>query len=363
MSRHYLVQFGGHGTPWLRELSNYANEPSFKPFFDAVFSAIKDVLAANPDTPALPHGFAIEDWLADAASVPNDRYSVIAPVSLTGIQTTQLAHLYDTIQRTGNKLRDITSHATGHSQGIYSAALFSLAESAGDFPSKLYGFTRFILQLGIRVQETFPLEKTEILSEKAREDGWKNISPMLVILGGEHKVIEDELTQFSDAQVELALRNTPTNRLIVGEPEDLLKFAKHIKTNHADLKLVFLDASVPFHSRFLASAQSAFLEDLKKHPLPYSGSQLEFPVPSFAEKDSLNDEENLGEALSSLITSEHLDWKKALSFLGENKEITEVADFGPGKVSVRLSQENLPENPYKWHTLALPKERTGFQPA
>ncbi len=360
MQRDLLIQFGGHGTPWLREISKYRKEDGFKVFFAALAKGIKTAVEHTGSDLVNPE--QIFHWIDNPESAPSPEELYAAPVSLTMIQAVQFAHLH-AVRLAGALpiLKNRVSILTGHSQGLFPATALSLEWSGMDAMLLLEQYTAFMLALGIRIHEVYPWKTNADVLSRAQENGARQVSPMLVVLGSDEKTVQEILNHFStnnDNSLELALVNSPANQLVVGHTDELLSFYLYFQQAHAGSQLIFLDASVPFHSTHLKQALHTFLEKDSDLPFPQNTGPTDYAITSFTD-EILTPQTDLRKFLSASIATEHLRWSLALAQVPE-KRIQTVVDFGPGKVSARLSQENLGEQPLEYFHLAVPREREKF---
>ncbi len=360
MQRDLLIQFGGHGTPWLREISKYRKEDGFEVFFAALAKGIQTAVEHTGSDLVNPEH--IFRWIDHPESAPSPEELYAAPVSLTMIQALQFAHLH-AVRLAGALplLKNRVSILTGHSQGLFPATALSLEWSGMDPMLLLEQYTAFMLALGIRIHEVYPWKTSADVLSRAQENDVHQVSPMLVVLGSDEKTIQKTLNHFStnnDNSLEIALVNSPGNQLVVGHTDELLSFYLFFQQAHAGSHLIFLDASVPFHSSHLKQALHTFLEKDAGLPFPENTGSTEYTITSFTQ-ESFTAQTNLRKFLSASIASEHLHWSLALAPVPE-KGIQTVADFGPGKVSARLTQENLSEHPLEYFHLAVPREREKF---
>lgn len=86
------MQFGGQGSPYLKELAKLYQEPELKEFFDVSFRTTDEIAARDGKSPFLNEGFNFKAWLENPDSAPSEDYLARAPISVPGIFMTQIAN-------------------------------------------------------------------------------------------------------------------------------------------------------------------------------------------------------------------------------------------------------------------------------
>ena len=192
----FFLQFGGQGNPWLRELARYYSNPAFGRLFATALSALDEEKGRVEGSIALPQGIDLASWLKDADSIPSEDYLSYAAVSLPLIQLTQIAHL-ENLSISGVTLEQLmasTQSATGHSQGLATAAFACLKYKNDDeYYAMVSQFIKYQLYLGVSAQKTYPyLEPTEAECKQAEalELGGGKPNPMAAVLGSDHESIQ-----------------------------------------------------------------------------------------------------------------------------------------------------------------------------
>lgn len=342
-----FIQFGGQGVPWIKELRNlYRSNVEMKHFFETVFSTLEEEHTRFKNKSIFPQGFDCHSWLENEESSPDNNYLSIAPISLPMIFVTQIAHLENlhtkNIHR--DKILDSTVALTGHSQGLITAVFVALNHKGSKFYETLSKFIKYMYYIGIRAQEASP---SLFPSEKQKQDsldlGIKDLSPMVAVLGSSHHKIQDQIDIFnqtvdSSNKIYIGLLNTASNHILCSTYESLIKFSQQIKEqiDSKELKYVYLKTTCPFHSPLLNDMLTPFLNDCSAIKFDYKGSDLQLPVYSFINQSNLQESNDLAETLCKALMMQQLDWSKALIPLKKYSFET-VLDFGPGKVSQRLS--------------------------
>ncbi len=368
-ARFYL-QFGGQGGLWFRELARYYGEPNFAPFFSAVLSAIEEELHRVEGSIGLPQGLDVSSWLNDPNTIPSEEYLNYAAVSLALIQVTQLAHLENLLLNSGlsqKNLTDLAVGASGHSQGIIAAAFTSIAKGGDEYYAALAQFTKYQLYMGVSAQKAYPyLAATEEEIDQSKDLGGGVPSPMAAILGGEHSSIEALVDEINtelpvESKIYVSLYNSPVNRILSSHRSSLIAFYKKYqhKIEDKEFKFVYLQTTCPFHSPLMAPILPIMQREIEHIGFELSKEELVLPVYSFYDEQNYQDlSEPLPMRMVKDLMVHPLYWHKALKPLAAKSQITHILDFGPGKVTQRLTTDTLSERqpPIPVLALATPKE-------
>ena len=366
----YIVQFGGQGAPWIKELARYYNEPTMAKFFGVIVKSIEEIVSSVANTGAIPQGFDIKSWLQSPDTAPDDNYLSRAAISLPMIQAAQLAHLeYLHVNGlTRQKLVQNTFASTGHSQGLIPATLLALNLDDAAYYEALATYTKYLFYVGVRAQQVsttiFASDAENTLSESV---GTKSPEPMVAVLGltsNELNALVQEMNASlpQNEKIYLSLYNTGNNTILSSTRNSLIKFNEKINPMIADkkVKYVYLKTSCPFHSPLLENIKESFEKDIETLNMPFKGSDLKIPVYSFSDGRNMQADDKLSLVLYKELMINPLYWEKALKSSIENHASVElVLDFGPGKVSQRLSQEVFQGlgKEINIATLAMPKEQ------
>lgn len=344
----FFLQFGGQGAPYLKEMQKLYAEAAMKPYFDTVVSAIEAAAKMVEGTIAHPEKVDFRKWLTEPESAPSDDAMSIAGVSLGLIQATQFAH-YEYLNQQGFDRKTMlknTVAASGHSQGLIAASFTALALEGQAYNDALYKYIQYLFFMGVRAQEVFPhIHATEAESAKSEALGSKNPAPMVAVLGESHATIESWVTEFNGAakKIFVSLYNTPNNRILSGARADLISFNERFKAEFEakQIKFVYLRSTCPFHCELMTPILEKFKPDLAKIGFDFKGADLKFPVYSFWDGANLQNEPELGMRMTDDLMVKTLYWDKAMLPVKNDKSITAILDFGPGKTSQRLSMDTL----------------------
>ncbi|KAK9477444.1 acyl transferase domain-containing protein [Lipomyces japonicus] len=313
-------------------------------------------LAADERTAKVySNGLDILRWLREPDSTPELDYLVSAPVSFPLIGVTQLTHYAATCKVLGKQpgeLLHYLSGATGHSQGIITAAAISASttwESFFDVASKTL---QILFWIGSRSQQTYPRTSLapSVLQDSVNEGEGKP-SPMLSV----RDLAKSQVQQHVDLtnshlppqkHVAISLENGARNFVVTGPPQSLYGLSLSLRKSRAPTGLEqnrvpysqrklkfsnrFLPITAPFHSPYLAVAYDTIVADLEG--VSIDSSELGIPVfDTFDGHDLRDDKGSIVPHLVKLITSLPVHWETATKFT--TRKATHILDFGPGGVS------------------------------
>lgn len=350
-NKKLFIQFGGQGSPYLKEITKlYKEEPLLKEFFNTAFEVIAKIESLKKGDFLIDQGIDLKTWMENPDNPPSDDYLCRGSVSVLMIFLTQVAHYHLAVLK-GLHIPDLKGSLagfTGHSQGIISAAMAGLLKDGKDFYKTLYDFSLFIFHLGYRAQEKYPkfvVEQSIIDANLANGD--KNPAPMVAVIGYNKQELEDRIDSANKDlgltgadKLYISLYNTPDSMIISAKPESLLKFRTHFKSemDAKKVKFVYLKTTSPFHCPLMEGSWEKFQADLKTvSPFPYSAKDLQVPVYSIYDGKDLRTVPDLAEVLFKEVVIMALHWDKAVGVLFMDSQISHVIDCGPSVVSGRLT--------------------------
>ncbi|PUU81782.1 fatty acid synthase beta subunit dehydratase [Tuber borchii] len=301
-------------------------------------------------------GLDVMRWLQDEESTPDLTYLVSAPVSFPLIGLVQLAHYYVTckiLAKEPGELREGLAGATGHSQGIITAAAIASASTWDSFHRITSDTLTILFWIGCRSQQTYP--RTSLAPSTLQDsinEGEGTPSPMLSVRDlpqaqVQHHVDITNTHLPKDRHIHISLINGARNVVVTGPPQSLyglnLSLRKVKAPTGLDQNRVpftgrkvrftnrFLPISAPFHSPYLESATGIILEDLKEIEA-FTRQDLAIPVFHTSTGQDLRDgsgDESIISELVNMITQQPVHWEAATVFPGA----THILDFGPGGIS------------------------------
>ncbi|PJZ66726.1 ACP S-malonyltransferase [Leptospira wolffii] len=362
-----FLQFGGQGSPWLKELSKlYESEPSLKEFFETAFKTLAEEIPSL-DKKIVSQGYDFESWLKNPDSAPDESYLSSATVSIVGIFLTQTAN-YVSLTNKGFPTSELLANAlgaTGHSQGIVPAVLVSLGKEGAEFYKEFSKFLKFILYLGYRAQELYGVfNPSEEVLKGNEEIGDKQPAPMVAVIGYSAAELSErvqktnaELGLSGTKAIYVSLFNTPDSNIVSGDPEALLAFRKKFKAemDEKKVKFVYLRTTAPFHCPIMDGTENTVPKDMERIGFQYKGSDLKIPVYSIFDGRNFQNEPDVSLPLFREVLIKALHWDKATTNFVNTPKVVGI-DFGPSVVSQKLTQANLGSSENKIYSASSPKD-------
>ncbi|KAL8812479.1 MAG: hypothetical protein Q9223_000999 [Gallowayella weberi] len=349
--------FGGQGNieeyfDELREI--YNTYPSFVEQIVTRSAELLQSLSRDPRVEKLySKGLNVLGWLHNRESQPDIDYLISAPVSLPLIGLVQLAHytvVCRTLGLTPGDVRERFAGATGHSQGIVTAAAIAAADSWETFEQATKNALTILFWIGSRSQQAYP--RTSLAPSTLQdsvENGEGSPTPMLSIRDLPQAALAEHVNATNhhlpkNRHIAISLTNSARNFVVTGPPISLyglnLRLRKvkaptgldqtRIPFTERKVRFVnrFLPITAPFHSIYLIDAYKQLQEDLKD--MNISSQKLGIPVFDTATgKDIRQGDGNIVPALIRMITQDPVNWETATAF----PSATHIVDFGPGGIS------------------------------
>ncbi len=353
-----FLQFGGQGSPYLKEISKlYKEEPVLKDYFEVVFKTLKNYESVFPKTDKrFEFGFDLKSWIENQDSAPPEDYQARASISVIMIFLTQMAHYHLWTQKgySPKQIKQFVAGTTGHSQGIIAASFASLNLEKIEFLKALENYIGYMFYLAYHAQGAFmEFEYSKEVYDGNQANGDKSPAPMVAVIGYTKEELEQRVEIVNQkynlngkTKIYVSLYNTPDSMILSARPESLLLFRNEFKQemDESKKKFVYLKTSAPFHCPFMENTWEGFKKDLDsgKFQFPYQISDLQFAVYSiFDGEDYRNKQVSLAEILYKDVVIRPLFWDKALGLLFTANDCEAVIDFGPSVVSSRLTTGQL----------------------
>jgi fatty acid synthase subunit beta, fungi type len=297
----------------------------------------------------------VMDWLKKPENRPDSAYLSSAPVSFPLIGLVQFA-AFEAVARllslSPAGMRAMLSGATGHSQGIVTAAVIAASTDWVSFHALCMKALTLLVSIGCRSQDAFSAPPArQDLAADASDNGEGVPSAMLSVRHLPLETIQKLVKEINshlppNGTIEIALHNGRTNFVLAGPPASLHGFNVRLRSIKAapgqDQARVpfdrrkprvsnrFLPITAPFHSSYLCPATLAVMQDMQVHNgLHIRGFDLRMPVYSTnAEGVDLceNGTDDIVPKIVRMITEEPLHWRAAAKLPGA----THIVDFGPG---------------------------------
>lgn len=350
--------FGGQGNieEYFEELREvYVIYPAFVEDFITAAAQHLQTLSRDPRAEKLySKGLDVMRWLNNRDSQPDTDYLVSAPVSFPLIGLTQLAHYVVSCRVLGchpGHIRERLSGATGHSQGVVTAAAISASKNWETFDRASKDALTILFWIGSRSQQAYP--RTSLppsVLQDSMDNGEGTPTPMLSIRDLPRKAVQDHIDATNEhlpneRHIAISLVNSARNFVITGPPMSLyglnLRLRKvkaptgldqnRLPFSERKLRFVhrFLPITAPFHSQYLSEAHKLIADDLKEITIP--SSSLGIPVFDTNTGKNLQEENfaNVVPELIRMITHDPVNWEQATVF----PRATHILDFGPGGIS------------------------------
>lgn len=350
--------FGGQGNieEYFEELRDVYR--TYHPFVGELVSTSAELLRKlSRDSRAeklFSKGLDVMRWLHNKETQPDTDYLVSAPVSLPLIGLCQLAHYTvtcRTLGKTPGEVRERLNGATGHSQGIVTAAAVAAADSWDSFDKCSKDALTILFWIGSRSQQAYPRTSlTPSVLQDSIANGEGSPTPMLSIRDLPQAALREHVDATNhhlpqDRHISISLINSARNFVVTGPPISLyglnLRLRKvkaptgldqtRIPFTDRKIRFVnrFLPITAPFHSGYLTEAYKNAVEDLKH--IKIDSQDLGVPVYDTCTGFDIRQETpgNVVPSLVRMITQNSVDWEKATVCQGA----THIVDFGPGGIS------------------------------
>ncbi|MBP6829237.1 MAG: hypothetical protein KA978_00555, partial [Deltaproteobacteria bacterium] len=365
------VVFGGQGGQWLdglRELHHA--HAAVRTLVGAATERLR-ASASDPRLSALAtpsRGFDLARWVEHPESAPPPEVLSSSLISQSGIFLTSVARLLAMGERGFDldALASLSTAATGHSQGVMAALLFAEGHGFPGLVRRASEIASYFFWQGYRMQESFVLPTVQpAVRAAAAQAGIGEPSPMAAVAGLTDALLAEALAKFHAANpqlppIDVSLDNGYVRKVLSGPPASLVAFARALAAFRVaeaqafargrlgrrplDFSWEFVDASAPFHSRYMEHGRRALPHDLAREGIRFAPAALRLPVLG-------NDGSDLRLAaddaalLSSLLRMQHVEpvrWGAVCAALRASHRdgVTHVLDYGPGDAVARLTGLN-----------------------
>lgn len=345
------LSFAGQGNVWLHELrALYRTQPA-RTLIDAGLERLDAVRGRREVqwSGLYPHGFDARRWITTDEAPPIAALHA-APLSIPMIFATQVAH-YAKVYAEGlgaGFASGAVVAATGHSQGVFSAALVADAPQGHIDPQRFAAFFECMIWQGLFIQACTGLP--------AR-------SPMVSYRDFPPEELQAEVAIFNktlrpDARLHVSLQNG-FRRLVVCGPPDSQDRLRAWLTERAEAQRAArragqhggrapgfavedLPPTVPFHSPYLVEGLERMRAKTAELGFAIDAKGLCIDVIDPADGRRIND---APDALERLSVSQFLDpvlWPTAATALAKCGDgIDVVLDFGPQDLVAKLTMSAL----------------------
>jgi len=348
--------FGGQGVGnplnELHQLNQYY-KPLLGNFVKDASRFLEQLAAKTPRTnSSYPCGLKISAWMEGSVARPEPQYLTRAPVSFPLVGLLQLANykiLTKLLSCEPGKMESFFRGIGGHSQGVVTAIVASLADDWSSFDRLSLVALELLFWIGFRSQETFNAPPVALKALQDSENHGEGVPTCMLsvkgldLLQAERVVSEVNAYLPFGERVEVTLNNGPGHVVIGGTPTSTYYFSKHLRLIKSppgasqtripfgqrkhEVKTSYLPISAPFHSSHLEKASYLVFEDTKH--LCLKTSDMKIPVYDTRDGGDLKSSKssNLVPDLVRMIMTDRLEWGLTSKFDGA----THVIDFGPGR--------------------------------
>jgi len=365
------VVFGGQGGQWLdglRELHHA--HAAVRTLVGAATERLR-ASASDPRLSALAtpsRGFDLARWVEHPESAPPPEVLSSSLISQSGIFLTSVARLLAMGERGFDldALASLSTAATGHSQGVMAALLFAEGHGFQGLVRRASEIASYFFWQGYRMQESFVLPTVQpAVRAAAAQAGIGEPSPMAAVAGLTDALLAEALAKFHAANpqlppIDVSLDNGYVRKVLSGPPASLVAFARALAAFRVaeaqafargrlgrrplDFTWEFVDASAPFHSRYMEHGRRALPHDLAREGIRFAPAALRLPVLGNDGSDLRLSPDDAA-LLSSLLRMQHVEpvrWGAVCAALRASHRdgVTHVLDYGPGDAVARLTGLN-----------------------
>lgn len=286
-----------------------------------------------------PQGFDLLLWVKDASATVPLSYLCSAPVSYPLIFATQIVHYCAILDQSGishEKMLSGLKAATGHSQGVVTAAVISSSATDTELIQRAALGAKYMLWQGTRCHQ--------VLNAQVKYVGANpESSPMLAVTGMTADALRKlVVTENKAAGAELAtvsIVNNSKECAVSGAPDALLHVRDQIAKMSAEVGsqarvphslrkpetvTTFLRVSAPFHSPLCAPAVDKIAADAQR--IGFKLGILAVPVISTADGAPLKTLEEL----IRMQATECMNFRSAIGPLDQAHGVSHILDLGPG---------------------------------
>eukprot|EP00937_MAST-01D_sp_MAST-1D-sp2_P000637 g637.t1 len=350
----FFLQFAGQGHEVLPELRAVcAADPSASGFLQAIVEPLSRAVRSDEvqSFGFHRHGLDIVAWVAvgddagaGSTSPPPPHYLSSAPVSYPLVGALHFVHHATVLHRAGLDPAAFAARvagATGHSQGLASAAVVGAAKTLAQLRSLAAECLLYMLWHGIRCHEAALSPQAAFTSAAALQMG---VTPMLLLAQLQADEVRSLLDDVNAAKasagarkIEVSLVNAPNALVLTGPSSALAELQVALRCRFPPpFRCRFLPVSAPFHHSGLAPAAAKIKQDVRRLGLGLAtqladGSALAFPVYSTADGRNLQGTRNLLDHLIDLQCCVPLEWLAATSTAAADAGVVHILDMGPGR--------------------------------
>ncbi|ASW55498.1 hypothetical protein CIK06_16935 [Plantactinospora sp. KBS50] len=254
--------------------------------------------------------------------------------------------------------------ALGHSIGLLAAIVAGLRlRRMDDFLDTVAAFLRLVavsLARGQQLATAADPDRSAVGRYRARVRRGAGPGPMASLAGLPRHELVDAVAGFNrdGGSLSVSLANSPSSHVLSGPTIELLEFyfTHAAAFERAGATWLFLNNTVPFHSRHMAPAADRIDQDRRFIGRLPDGAQLGLPVYATDAPRNLQSSPDFIDEFLQQVLLRPIEWELVASHAIADASIDRIVDYGPGAAARRFTRECL-------GTAARRVRFTPFQPS
>ncbi|KAJ2562187.1 fatty acid synthase alpha subunit Lsd1, partial [Coemansia sp. RSA 1813] len=345
-----------HEASWLLDV--------YGPIVKSYLASMSEFLDAESKDPRVSqlycNGLDVYKWICKPETMPSEYYVRGAAVSLPIVGLTQLMQikvLFTTLGMSPGELVSKFKVAVGHSQGVVTAAAFSMLTDEESF----YSVSRKTLGIhflsGAVPQIAYPLNARFRIKNRGRTNTSESTNgskpqPMVSVQGIGKQALEEYVSTFNKCRqtsaeyVYLAIVNAFDNLVVAGELSSVASFVNFLQLQSAQanddqskvpfnkrrpvITTSYLKITVPFHCALLQGTIDPMLEIAREKEWNFDAAAMQLPVCALDDGHDIRSETELTRYLLESVCVLQVNWPRAVDPSGGT---THIVDFGPGGIT------------------------------
>ncbi|KAJ2842305.1 hypothetical protein GGI22_007594, partial [Coemansia erecta] len=295
-------------------------------------------------------GLDVYKWICQPETAPNENYVCGAAISLPIVGLTQLMQimvLFKTLRVSPGEL--VSRFKVGHSQGIATAAAFSMLTDEESFDSISRKILGIHFLAGAVSQLAYPLYALlGSNSDTSNHSSYGDPQPMVSVQGMSKQALEAYVLTFNKSQrttaehVYLAIINAFDNSVVAGELSSVANFVSFLHSQSAQpnedqtrvpfnkrrpvITTNYLKITVPFHCILLQPSIGPMCEIAREKQWELDPAAMQLPVRALDGGQDIRRQTDLTRYVLESVCVLQVNWPRAVDPRGT----THIVDFGPG---------------------------------
>ena len=364
--------FSGQGFEWYLELKLICTHfPQIVPFVEYCCDHLEAFFKENEKTKGyrfnFQYGFRVLEWIKDERLLPDASYLGSAQISMPMITLTQMASVLAICERCNmniTKFREFFSGFTGHSQGLITAIIVSLADSDDFLRYATLEMLKLITLVGVHTQQNLPFTVCpQSIRTESINLGYGEPTCMLLIQGIYESELNKHILELNEKyenecdHLSISLMNTSTSMVASGSTVRLhnlrLLLDKYYITDDSasssaadtlylnrkkSIRCMYVPATIPFHSVHGKKLYPSILNKVNEQHLSIpKPNQLKIPVYSCVDALNIQSLDDMTDYIVEMLVADPVRWDFVCHKLASMNP-THIIDFGPGNSSSLLVQ-------------------------